>query len=265
MTLALITMPGTTRSQTLVSRKPSNVGANIKGKALFESSCAVCHGIEGGGGEHAPGIGRASAAKTLTDSDLSSILHEGIPDKGMPAFETLGDLKIHSILSYLRFLQGKTEAQTDTGNPSRGKEVFFGKGQCGDCHAIGGNGHFVSTDLSDYAHDHNPIEIRTAIVDPREQEDAPHALISVTTISGQHFSGLIRNENNTSLQVQGADGQFYLLRKSDLGWVERLPAPSMPADYKQKLSAAEIKDIVSYIVHQSPIPAATAKQAASHK
>ena len=187
----------------------------------------------------------------LTDSDLGRILHDVIPGTGMPAFNTLGDLKIRSILSYLRFLQVKTEAQTDTGNPNQGKELFFGKGQCADCHAMGGKGRFLSTDLSDFAYNHNPSEIRIAIVSPQEQEGVPHTSVSVTTSSGQRFFGLIRNENNSSLQMQDADGQFYLFMKSDLGSIERSPAPSMPVDYKQKLSSTEIEDLVSYIVHQS--------------
>jgi cytochrome c oxidase cbb3-type subunit III len=249
--LALVVLPSTAGSQAAVLRNPASRVASTKGKTLFESSCAVCHGLDGGGGEHAPSIGRSSAAKSLTDSDLGRILHDVIPGTGMPAFNTLGDLKIRSILSYLRFLQVKTEAQTDTGNPNQGKELFFGNGQCADCHAMGGKGRFLSTDLSDFAYNHNPSEIRIAIVSPQEQEGVPHTSVSVTTSSGQRFFGLIRNENNSSLQMQDADGQFYLFMKSDLGSIERSPAPSMPVDYKQKLSSTEIEDLVSYIVHQS--------------
>lgn len=264
--LALIVV-STASSQTSKLESRANPVANANSKTLFQSTCAGCHGLDGGGGEHAPNIGRASPAKSLTDSDLSRILHDGIRGKGMPAFNTLGDLKIRAILSYLRFLQAgrKAEPQTDTGNPDHGKEIFFGKGQCADCHAIGGTGRFLSTDLSDFAGDHDPNEIRTAIVSPQEQEAAPHTLASVTTSSGQRFSGLIRNENNSSLQIQSADGQFYLLMKSDLGSIERSPAPPMPVDYKQKLSSTEVEDLVSYIVHQSSIPKTTGSKPADHE
>ena len=266
MALALIALESTAGAQTSISKNPAKRdAADTKGKTLFESSCAVCHGLDGGGGEHAPNIGRASAAKSLTDSDLGCILHDGIPGKGMPAFNALGDLKIRSILSYLRFLQVKTEAQPDIGNPLLGKELFFGKGQCADCHAMGGRGHFLSTDLSDFAYDHSPNEIRTEIISPQEQEAVPHTSVSVTTISGQRFSGLIRNEDNSSLQIQDADGRFYLFMKSDLGPIERSPAPSMPVDYKQKLSSTEIEDLVSYIVHQSSILKVTGSHPANNK
>lgn len=264
--LAIVALPSVAASQTSIVKTHASRAVSTKGKTLFESSCAVCHGLDGGGGgEHAPNIGRASGAKSLTDSDLGRILYDGIPGKGMPAFNVLGDLKIRSILSYLRLLQAKTEAQTDTGNPKQGKEVFFGKGQCADCHAMSGSGHFLSRDLSDYAYDHKADDVRAVIVNPQEQEAAPHILASVATNAGQHFSGLIRNENTSSLQLQDAEGQFYLFMKSDLRSTERSPAPSMPTDYKQKLSSTEIEDLVSYIVHESSIPKVADSQPSARK
>jgi cytochrome c oxidase cbb3-type subunit III len=225
--------------------------ANGEGKNLFESSCAVCHGLDGGGGEHAPNIGRASSAKSQPDATLARIVRDGIPGKGMPSFNKFSDLELQSVLSYLRFLQGKSEARSDVGNPAQGKQLFFGKAGCADCHAMHGDGHFLSTDLSDYADDHDAGEIRAAIVNPQEQEREPHSLARVMTNSGRVLVGIIRNENNSSLQIQGADGQFYLLMKSELQSVERSPAPSMPVDYAQKLGVAEIDDLVSYIVHRA--------------
>ena len=130
---------------------------------------------------------------------------------------------------------------------------------------MGGKGRFLSTDLSDFAYNHNPSEIRIAIVSPQVQEGVPHTSVSVTTSSGQLFFGLIRNENNSSLQMQDADGQFYLFMKSDLGSIERSPAPSMPVDYKQKLSSTEIEDLVSYIVHQSSIPQVAGSKPTNNK
>jgi cytochrome c oxidase cbb3-type subunit III len=234
--------------------------ADSKGKHLFESSCAVCHGLDGGGGEHAPNIGRGSAVKSKSDSDITRIVAEGILSKGMPPFANLGDLKVQSIVSYLRLLQAKAENRADTGNPVLGKQLFFGKGQCSDCHAIRGEGHFLSTDLSDFADDHDSSDIRAAIVSPQEQEATPRVLARVTGNSGQHFTGVILNENSSSLQIQDANGEFYLFMKSGLQSIDRSPASSMPADYQQKLSSAEIDDLVSYIVHQAPGSQATISQ-----
>ncbi len=263
--LALLILYSSGVAQTSNLKSSATQVANSKGKELFESSCAVCHGLDGAGGEHAPNIGRTSAAKSKSDPQLARILRDGIPSKGMPPFNTLGDLKLRSLLSYLRVLQAKNESRADTGNPTQGKQLFFGKGQCAACHAMHGEGHFLSTDLSDFAYDHDPNDIRVAITKPQEQEALPHVLARVTTNSGRQFSGVIRNESNSSLQIQDTDGQFYLFMKSDLKSLERSPASSMPVDYQQKLSSAEIEDLVSFIIHQSPSSPATVSQPASRK
>ena len=263
--IAIAVLCSTAVSQTSNVKKPGVQVANSKRNKLFESSCAVCHGLDGGGGEHAPNIGRASAAKSKSDSDLARILRDGIPNKGMPPFRSLGDPKLRSILLYLRLLQAKSDSRADTGNPVQGKQLFFGKGQCSDCHAMHGEGRFLSTDLSDFAYDHDPSDIRIAITSQREQQVMPHTLVHVTTNSGQQFFGVIRNESNSSLQIQDTEGQFYLFMKPDLRSMERSPAPSMPDDYQQRLSSSEIEDLVSYIVHQSPSSESTVSESVRRK
>ena len=125
--------------------------------------------------------------------------------------------------------------------------------------------HFLSTDLSDFAYDHDANDIRVAIAKPQEQQVPPQTLARVMNNSGRQFAGVIRNESNSSLQIQDTDGQFHLFMKYDLRSVERSPVPSMPGDYRNKLSASEIEDLVSYIVQQSPGSQARDSQSISHK
>jgi hypothetical protein len=49
----------------------------------------------------------------------------------MPAFGPLGSAKLKAVLSHLRTLQGKWAAVAVTGNPQRGKSIFFGKARDG--------------------------------------------------------------------------------------------------------------------------------------
>jgi cytochrome c oxidase cbb3-type subunit III len=265
LALAFAALSSNAGSQTSNLTSQATQVAHSNGKKLFETTCAVCHGLDGAGGEHAPTIGRGSPAKSKSDPELAGILRHGIPNKGMPPFDGLGDLKLRSILDYLRFLQAKNETRSDAGNPLHGRQIFFGKGGCADCHAMHGEGHFLSTDLSDFASDHDANDIRVVIASPQEQEVPPQTLARVMTNSGQQFAGVIRNENNSSLQIQDTDGQFYLFMKYDLQSVERSPAPSMPGDYRNKLNTVEIEDLVSYIVQQSPSSQVTDSQSTSHK
>ena len=261
--LALTLLPDAMVAQTPNPIVPLNQLAPSQGKNLYESSCSVCHGLDGSGGEHAPGIGRTSGAKGMPDSELIQIVQDGISSEGMPSFSTLDTLKIQSIVSYIRFLQGKSDAPGDTGNPTEGKQLFFGKGRCADCHAMHGEGRFLATDLTDFAYDNDANDIRAAIVNSQEQKALPFA--HVTASAGRQFSGVIRNEDNSSIQIQDADGQFNLFLKSDIRSIERSRTLSMPVDYRQKFTSAEVENLVSYIVQQSPGPRDTAAQSAGRR
>jgi len=57
----------------------------------------------------------------------------------------------------------------------------------------------------------------------------------------------VRNEDNFSLQLMGADGAFHNLMKSDVVRMERSVNPIMPADFGQRLDASELNDLVSYL------------------
>ena len=183
----------------------------LEGKSVFELRCATCHGLDGLGGEHAPDIIRRTAVRTLSDQALLSLIHDGIPQAGMPAFSDMGKEDGQALVAYLRFLQGKSAANSTAGDPVRGREVFFGKAGCSACHS---RGQFIAEDLSGFARDHQVGEIREAILRPTRGR--PEAATAVAR-DGRKFSGMIRNEDNASLQLQDGDGRFYLLMKSEPG------------------------------------------------
>ncbi len=224
---------------------------NTLGQTVFQTRCAACHGLDGRGGEHAPSIVQ-DQVKSLTDEELAGIVHNGIPGKGMPEFSSLGSAAIKSVVAYLRELQGAVAPEAVTGDATRGKDLFFGKAECSTCHVVQGVGKFVADDLSDYGRNHQPSEIRRAILDPGKAGDSPPEQVTATTRSGAELSGVIRNEDNFSVQLQDPQGDFYLILKSDTVRVSRTPVPMMPSDYSKRLTHEEIDDLVSFIARQSP-------------
>lgn len=72
------------------------------GKSVFETRCAVCHGGDGNGGEFAPGI--VTRIVNLTDADVSTVIVDGLPNRGMPPVK-LNDKDLASLVTYLRTLQ----------------------------------------------------------------------------------------------------------------------------------------------------------------
>jgi cytochrome c oxidase cbb3-type subunit III len=152
------------------------------------------------------------------------------------------------VLRYLRKLQGKGGSLAVLGNPQRGKAVFFGKAGCSECHIINGTGGFLGSDLSAYGLTLSAAEIRGAIANPSSEVDLRRRTVAVTLPDGRTLSGLARNEDNFSLQLQALDGTFHLLRKSEVERIEVLPKPLMPADYGSTLLPAELDDLVSFLM-----------------
>jgi cytochrome c oxidase cbb3-type subunit III len=227
---------------------PSSLKLDLRGKSIFEAKCTTCHGLDGLGGEHAPDIIRRAAAKTLSDQALLNLIHDGIPEEGMPGFPSMRKEDGLAVVAYMRFLQGRSAEASAPGDPVRGRDLFFGKAGCSACHQIGSGAQFVAGDLTGFARDHPGNDIRDAILRPSgEQRETATA----ATRDGRKFSGMIRNEDNASLQLQDEDGRFYLLMKSSLVSVQRKSGGAMPVDYGHRLSAAELDDLVSYILHEA--------------
>ena len=121
------------------------------GKQIFATTCAACHGLDGGGGERGPDISRRREVQRLPDKALLQIVREGVPATGMPAFGSLGAARIQAVVRYLRSLQGQTGAATVSGDAKRGRDFFFGPSGCSQCHMVKGEGGFIGADLSSYA------------------------------------------------------------------------------------------------------------------
>jgi cytochrome c oxidase cbb3-type subunit III len=252
--MAQVCVPG--RMQAQQSRKAGGDSA-IAGKKIFTTTCAACHGLDGGGGEHGPDISRRPEVQRLPEKALLQIVREGIPATGMPAFGSLGATRIQAVVRYLRSLQQPATAANLSGDPKRGKALFFGQsvsGQpgaqpgCAQCHMVKGEGGFIGSDLSSYARTQSAADIRIAITDPNRNLDPRKRTVIVTTTNGQTLTGIARNEDNFSLQLQATDGSFHLLNKSDLKSIEYQPRSLMPGDYGSRLSRAELDDLVSYLV-----------------
>ena len=244
----LVLQTGAQNMKSPARKNQAGDSAAEDGRKTFESVCATCHGLDGRGGERGPNIATRAEVQQLSDEETLHVLQAGIPVMGMPAFDALGVPKINTIIAYLRVLQGGGKASPIPGDAQRGKLLFFGKAGCASCHMISGLGGFIGADLSSYGSNISAKEIRTAITDPNKDLEPRKRTVLLTTREGRQFTGIARNEDNFSLQLQSLDGTFYLFSKKDLEHFEYLPKSLMPSDYGSVLSTTELDDLVSYLV-----------------
>jgi putative heme-binding domain-containing protein len=222
------------------------------GRATYNSACAGCHGLDGRGSDKAVNISDSDKIRHLSDAQLSDIISNGVPGTGMPAFHSLSAQQTRAVVSYLRSLQGKAAVQSLPGNAIRGKEIFFGKGECSSCHTISGQGGFLGPDLSGYGASAPSKAIREEIVRPQRLSPQGYRPAVLITSTGDRLEGLIRNEDNFSVQFQTKDGTFHFVQKSDLRSLDRLEGSVMPTNYGERLGPGELDDLVSYLMNASP-------------
>ena len=78
---------------------PANASAEVRGQALYQANCALCHGADRQG--KPPGIPLlVEAPAHLTDAQIAQTVHYG--KEKMPSFGQLSGPEVDSIVSYLR-------------------------------------------------------------------------------------------------------------------------------------------------------------------
>jgi putative heme-binding domain-containing protein len=234
----------------LMAQQKKSSGA-VEGQRIFTGNCAACHGLDGGGGERGPDIAHRREVQRRTDQVLFRTVHDGIPTAGMPSFRGLGTPGIQAVIKYLRELQSHGKAEPLPGDPKNGRELFAGKAACSSCHMVKGEGGFIASDLSGYASERPVTEIREAIVAPEKNPIPRKSAMVVTTAGGKTYRGVVRNEDNFSLQMQTMDGMFHSFNKAELQKFEYESQPLMPGDYGVKLTQGEINDLISYLMNAS--------------
>src|ERR1700674_910095 len=84
------------------------------GQQVYVTHCAGCHGTNGNGGELGPDISGRVPART--DEELATLLHQGVPAAGMPAFASLADTEARDLIKFLRTIRPR-----DGSGPARTK------------------------------------------------------------------------------------------------------------------------------------------------
>jgi cytochrome c oxidase cbb3-type subunit 3 len=228
-------------------------------RRTFETVCASCHGLDGRGAERGPDLVSGAEVTAKSDADLKEILEKGKTAAGMPSFSSYGTERLKALVSYLRTLQGRTQSVKLPGNPAQGKILFYGKAKCSECHMIGGQGGFWGQDLTKYGGKRDAGEIRAAIVDPDKDLDPRRGLVTVILRDSKRLTGLARNEDNFSLQLQTSDGTFHLLNKAEVEKLHYEGRVGMPANYGSTLSARELNDLVSFLLRSAGSDSTRAK------
>ncbi len=229
-----------------------DAAAIAAGQRLYAQTCQACHGGNAGGGDRAPALSTGVFPHGSSDNDLFQSIRFGIAGTPMSAFPALTSDQVWQLVSYFRSLSGSAAGTgpTGAGDATVGENLFFGKAACVSCHAVNSRGANVGPDLSN-AGRIAAETLRRKIVEPSANTNpggrgGPSTLM-VRTREGQELRGIRRSEDSFSVLMTDASGKLVRLDKRNLSDQRTEATSLMPGDYGQRLSAAEIQNLVAYL------------------
>ena len=213
------------------------------GSALYSTYCVVCHGESG---DLFPGVNLRSGVfrHAATDRDLRGILLNGIPGTTMVA-GAYGEAELVALVAYLRNMDAEIGGVV-LGDAARGQALFEGRGDCGSCHRVAGQGPRLAPDLSDIGAVRSAAVLSRALQDPHGSGLPMNRAVRAVTADGAVINGRRLNEDTYSVQLIDEQERLLSLDKADLREYEILESWDLPS-YAGVFSEEEVADLMAYL------------------
>jgi putative heme-binding domain-containing protein len=219
------------------------------GRKLYMTSCSGCHGPNGEGGR-GPRIAQNRRIRGAGNRRLFDSIQNGIAGSDMPPFP-FPDEKIWQVVTYVRSVNAPAYETKVAGNPEPGKAIFYGKGGCTSCHAIGGQGGVLGPDLSHVGMTRSVAQLHEAVFQPSVRPTDGFAGVTVKQKTGTVIEGVAKNNTNYSIQVLDRNGKLHLLSKGDIAEIAFRKGSLMPEDYGTRLTREEQSDLIAFLSRQA--------------
>jgi putative heme-binding domain-containing protein len=236
--LASSVLAATLAAQTLYL--PAEVEA---GGRVYTSTCTGCHGPDGDG---VGGINfsQGKYRRTASDDDLVRIIVRGIPGTPMPP-TGMSEGQAGTVVAYLRSMTAAGDAPSG-GDATRGRALVEGKGQCLTCHSIGTNGGHAGPALSDIGLQRRSVDLMQSLVNPGAEVRPDNRGVRVVMKDGKTITGRFLNQDTFTIQLIDSTDKLLSIDRSSVRESSLLTTSAMPS-YKDKLTATELADVVSYL------------------
>jgi len=205
------------------AREPGDPTVIERGRNVYSTNCAFCHGADTRGGASGPSLLRS--AIVLDDKNGESIgpvVQAGRPDRGMPKFPLSSD----QVADLAAFLHSFTVNGYDSsrqrpttivvGNASAGEAVFTNR--CASCHSTTGDLMGLATRIADPRVLQQTWLMPGSTVGrgggPMPARSRPPTAV-VTLPSGRRFEGELERVDDFFVAIRTADGGRRAFRTTD--------------------------------------------------
>jgi putative heme-binding domain-containing protein len=247
LTIAVLGLAGVAlaaaQDQPVSNPLQGNADAIRAGMGVFRARCAECHGMDARG-VRAPDITQVWA-NGRSDAGLFRTIKEGVPNTEMPANPRVQDHEAWQILAYIRTLAGPAPTDPPRGNAENGAKLF--RAQCVACHRVDGVGGRTGPDLSRVGVARSREMLVLRIRRGLEDFGAGYAPVTITPPNGQPVQGMKKNEDLFSVQIMDTRERIQGYEKGKMKSVEDGTRSVMPIFGPDRLSDADLDDLVRYL------------------
>src|SRR5436190_3210997 len=205
--------------------------------------CGGCHGDDAHGTHQGPGLSGNPSVRGRSAQGLRHVIRNGIPAAGMPAFDLPAET-LDAIATMIVSLNAVAATANVPGDVSAGWEFFFGKGQCGSCHLVQGEGSPIGPELSDIGLALTVDEIREALLNPDARIAPGYGVVSLRLRNGQTLRGFARSRSSFDIAVQDLTGGFHAVSLDDVAVIADEKRSHME---RATASADELRDVIAFL------------------
>ena len=112
---------------------------------------------------------------------------------------------------------------------------------------ISGKGGVLGPDLSGIALSEFPDQIRRSVMEPDAAIDEDFRTVTIVTRKNEKIVGVLKMEDNFSVQVMKKDGQYALLLRSEIADIRYEDRSVMP---RPNLQPADLQNLLAFLDRQ---------------
>jgi mono/diheme cytochrome c family protein len=238
------------------TREPGDPAVLERGRNIYSTNCAFCHGADIRGGASGPSLLRSAVVLDDKNGELiGPVVQAGRPDRGMPKFPMSND----QIADLATFLHSFTVNGYDpsrqrpttivVGNAAAGEAVF--KTKCGSCHSTAGDLQGLATRIPEPRTLQQSWLMPGSTVGrgggPMPARARPPTAV-VTLPSGQKFEGELERVDDFVVAIKTADGGRRAFRTTDGTRVDITDPLVAHRELLPTYADAEIHNITAFLV-----------------
>lgn len=195
--------------------------------------------------ERAPAVlnaidSRALRASDLLPSQLDYLRTHSDPAVSGHAVSVLGPL----VEQRPQVVQRFASSTTLSGSPASGRNIFLQR--CASCHRLGQDGLVTGLDLLT-AKGRTRAQLLSDVVEPNAEIRPALRAWVVDTKHGRTYTGMLRNENPSSVVLQDSAGAQTVIPKQNVMYHRAQPWSLMPANLVDDLNPQAMADLLTYL------------------